>query len=396
MRFVLFYEATESFNYFSDEIAAELRRRGHEAFLLDLLNADLPGHSLQEFTSFCNQKIDAVICIDRIGIHNDYYIDLWDLLDACAVNILMDHPLRFHPTMEKHPANYIQLCPDTGHVAYVRKYFPDIEHCEFLPHAGTPDHEPTIFYQDKKYDIFFSATYYTPDSQLHELEKYICPKDSPLYRIYMQITDYLLTHTSTTLEQSVINVLNDNHMDLSDNACRTIMRGISPIDWMVRMYYRERVIKLLTDAGFQVHVLGRGWENHPSAGNKNLHIINGQRIKLAETFPYMRDARINLNVMPWFKGGTHDRIFNTMLRHSICLTDPSTWIESHYTDTEDIVLYHLEDLAKLPDIAGFWLSHPDQANALISKAYQKTAENYTWINCVDSILESLARNYQIK
>ena len=123
MRFVFFHEATDSFNYFSDEIAEELHRRGHETFTLDLLHTDLPNHSLQEFTTFCAEKIDVVICIDRIGIHNDYYINLWDLMGTCAVNILMDHPLRFHPTMEKHPAKYIQLCPDTDHVAYVNKYF---------------------------------------------------------------------------------------------------------------------------------------------------------------------------------------------------------------------------------------------------------------------------------
>lgn len=396
MRFVFFHEATESFSYFSDEIAEELRRRGHETFTLDLLHPDLPNHSLQEFTVFCTKKIDAAICIDRIGIHNDYYINLWDLMGTCAVNILMDHPLRFHPTMEKHPAKYIQLCPDTDHVFYVNKFFPNIEHVEFLSHAGTPDFEPLIPYQEKKYDIFFSATYYAPDSQLHELEEYICPKDSPLYQIYMQIADYLLSHTSKTLEQSVVDVLTMNQMDLSDNACKTIMRGISPIDWMVRMYYRERVIKILLDAGFHVHVLGRGWENHPSAGAKNLHIINGQRIELAGTFPYMRDSKINLNVMPWFKGGTHDRIFNTMLRHSICLTDSSTWIDSHFTDMEDIALYHLEHLEQLPDIADFWLNHPEEAENLIAKAYHKASENYTWKNCVDSILESLKRNYQIQ
>ena len=92
MRFVLFYETTESFNYFSDEIAAELCRRGHDAFILDLLHADAPLHSMQEFTAFCGQKVDAAICFDRIGIHNEHYIGLWNLLGTCAVNILMDHP----------------------------------------------------------------------------------------------------------------------------------------------------------------------------------------------------------------------------------------------------------------------------------------------------------------
>jgi spore maturation protein CgeB len=84
-----------------------------------------------------------------------------------------------------------------------------------------------------------------------------------------------------------------------------------------------------------------------------------------------------------------------MLRRSICLTDSSTWIDSHFTDGEDIVLYDLKELEKLPDIAAYWLEHHEEAEALIEKGYQKTLQHYTWSNCVDSILESLHRNYGI-
>lgn len=38
MRIVLFYSEVESFNYFSDVLAAQLQARGHEAFIFDLTN----------------------------------------------------------------------------------------------------------------------------------------------------------------------------------------------------------------------------------------------------------------------------------------------------------------------------------------------------------------------
>ena len=71
MRFVLFYESTESFNYFTDEIAKELSNRGHDTFILDLLNPSRPSHSMQGLMTFCSQKVDAIICFNRAGIHND-------------------------------------------------------------------------------------------------------------------------------------------------------------------------------------------------------------------------------------------------------------------------------------------------------------------------------------
>ena len=394
MRFVLFYESTESFNYFTDEIANELDKRGHDTFILDLLNPTRPSHSMQEFTAFCERKVDAVVCFNRVGIHDDNYINLWNMMDACILHILMDHPLWMHPSMEKHPHKYIQFCPDEEHVRYVKKYFPNVEHVEFLSHAGTFDDKPIISYADKKYDIVFSASYFTPENRLLQLEQ-IYPKDSPMYQICLQIGEDQITHTEKSLIQSVLDVLNANNMTLSDNAVKTIMRSLTSINWMVRMYYRGKVVQTLVEAGLPVHVVGKGWENHPCAGANNLHILHG-RIDLADTFDYMRDARINLNVMPWFKEGTHDRIFNTMLRHSVCLTDSSTWIDGHYTTGQDIVLYDLKQLDKLPEIAEYWLNHPTEAQTLIENAYEKTATNYTWVNCVDSLLESLERCYGIK
>lgn len=393
MRFVLFYESTESFNYFTDEIARELTGRGHEAFTLDLLQPSRSGHSMEEFMAFCEIRPDAVICFNRAGIHNDAYIDLWNSMGACVLHILMDHPLRLHPTMEHHPDKYIQFCPDEEHVAYVKRYFPNVEHVEFLAHAGTPDDRPPIPYADRKYDIVFSATYYVPESMLPELEP-LFPKDSPMYGLYIQIGEDLIAHTDKSLIRSVLDVLEANHMPLSDGSVKTIMRNMTPIDWMVRMYYRGRAVQALVDAGLEVHVLGRGWENHPCAGAGNLHILS-DRIGLAETFGYMRDARINLNVMPWFKEGTHDRIFNTMLRRSVCLTDSSTWIDQHYENGRDIALYDLNHLEKLPEIADYWLTHTAQAETLIEAAHAKTAANYTWVNCVDALLASMARCYGI-
>lgn len=394
MRFVLFYESTESFNYFTDEIAAELAKRGHDTFILDLLNPTGPSHSMQELMIFCEKKVDAVICFNRVGIHDDNFINLWNMMDACTLHILMDHPLWVHPSMEKHPRKYIQFCPDLEHVAYVKKYFPNVEHVEFLAHAGTPDDKPPISYADKKYDIVFSASYFTPENRLRELEQ-IFPKDSSMYQVCIQIGEDQIAHTEKPLIQSVLDVLNVNQMLLSDNAVKTIMRSLTSVNWMVRMYYRGKVVQTLVDAGLPVHVLGKGWENHPCAGADNLHILRG-RINLADTFEYMRDARINLNVMPWFKEGTHDRIFNTMLRHSICLTDSSTWIDAHFEDGKDIVLYDLKHLDQLPKIADYWLNHPDEAQLLIEKGYAKAAADYTWVNCVDSMLVSMERYYHIK
>ena len=77
MRIVLFYSETESFNFFTDRLAEELKARGHEVFILDYLQPRSQGaHSYQAFAEFAVKKIDAVICFDGLGSREDMFIEL--------------------------------------------------------------------------------------------------------------------------------------------------------------------------------------------------------------------------------------------------------------------------------------------------------------------------------
>lgn len=392
MRIVLFYSGVESFNYFTDQIEKELKRRNHETFILDLQNPPARDpHSFANFARFAEGEIDAAIGFDRFGLNEDLFIELWDEKDAVAVNILMDHPLRFHPTMEHHPKKYIQFCCDRNHVAYVKRYFGDqVEHVEFMPHAGTlTENESVIPFEQRKYDILFSGTYYRPEEQLLKINQWF-EEGSTMNQFYRIMAEYMLGHSSVTAEQAVLDTAAHLGMEVSASQLKTMFRCAEPLDWMVRMYQRERVIQTLADAGFELWLLGRGWENHPSAGLSNVHRID-DRIPLAETLPYMADAKVNLNVMPWFKAGTHDRIFNIFLQHSLPLTDTSSWIDENYVDGEEIALYDLDDLEQLPQIAGQLLNDAERTKEMIRKGYEKTKRNYTWVNCVDQILSAVER-----
>lgn len=118
MRIVLFYSEVESFNYFSDVLAAQLQARGHEAFIFDLTNPGSGGvHSLDHFIPFISKKVDMVICFDGLGILDDVYVDIWNEHQAAVMDLMMDPPIRFHPVFRKHPRNYHLLCCDRDHIA---------------------------------------------------------------------------------------------------------------------------------------------------------------------------------------------------------------------------------------------------------------------------------------
>lgn len=125
LRIIQFYSGTESFNFFTDRLTEELQKRGHEIFVCDLDDiSSQTEHSYDHLNRFLSQKVDVVICFDGIGTREEQFIRQWDSHQAVVLDILMDPPFRFHPTLEKHPKEYMLFCCDQEHVAYVKKYFP--------------------------------------------------------------------------------------------------------------------------------------------------------------------------------------------------------------------------------------------------------------------------------
>lgn len=391
MRIVLFYTETESFHFFTNQLDLELTRRGHETFILDLMNPpEADPHSYLNFMAFASRKIDLAICFDGMCFRNDTLIDIWNTLDTIVVDIFMDPPLRFHPTLRKHPKNYFLFCCDYDHVDYVAKYFhEEVTHVAFMPHVGTvPQHEAAVVpYAGRKYDILFSATYYSPESKLAEMEK-MFSGNKDMQQFYHLMYHMLIEDSALTTEQAVFLTLQQVGWSVPDDTLKTIFRCAEYVDWAIRMYQRGQVVSVLAESGLELHLLGRGWENHSSAKYPNVHRIS-DRVPYAQTLTAMSEAKMNLNVFPWFKSGTHDRIFNTLLQHSLPLTDSSSWVDAHFTDGQDIVLYDLKHLEQLPKIAEKMLESPEEAECIIQKGYEKVLREFTWSNCVDWILASI-------
>lgn len=389
LRIVLFDSYVESFNFFTDQLEAELKARGHETFTLDLRDEGMR-QSEACLEQFAKKKIDGVIGFDTLGVRSDSLRDIWNRHGAVAVDILMDPPLRFHPALENPPENYRLFCCDREHVEYVKEYFgQNVRNVNFMPHVGVlpKSGSRVIPYRERSYDILFCGTYYRPEDKMAELKR-ICPEDSDSYRLYQRTFENLKKNSGLSVWKGLLFTIEELGWYVPDPVLRQMFSASDCVDWAIRMYQRERVVTELAKAGLTIHLLGRGWENHPCAGLPNVRRID-DRIPYGDTLAYMGDARINLNVMPGFKKGTHDRIFNTLLQHSVPLTDPSSWIRENFTDGVDIALYDLDRLKQLPEIAERLLTDERLAERIIETGYRKAAAAFTWSHCTDWILEAV-------
>ncbi|MBR6316559.1 MAG: glycosyltransferase family 1 protein [Lachnospiraceae bacterium] len=396
-KIIMFEGDIETQGYFSRQMAAQLRLLGHEVYLYDL---EKPWKSSSDMLRFYERHNTVVLsfnfhgmCQETQFIDEERQVYIWDDLQIPCINILADHPYYYYQLLAQRPKYYVQLSIDLGHQAFMERFFPEIRLGPFLPLAGTKlsNAEEDKYVKDaaagfcgvengerlykpvskRSIDILFTGNYASPE----RFEKYITRIDDEYTAFYYGMIDDLLADPSQTVEEVVERHMRREIADLTEEDLKMTMQNITFIDLYVRYYIRGEVIRSLCDGGIKVQVFGDKWDelklNHPE------NLVDGDSIYSAECLQKICDSKIALNVLPWFKNGPHDRIFNTMLNGALCLTDSNLWLDTILKDGENCRLYDLRSLGNLPDMVREILSDEEKMQNIADAGYQ-LGTKHTW------------------
>lgn len=368
----------ETQGYFSLQIAEEMKRLGHEIFIFDLSK---PWASTQKFFgSFFEKGNTVLINFNFHGMSGeDYFLDengrsMWDALQIPSYNIVVDHPMYYHHFLEKVPSNYHHISIDRNHEKYMRRFFPEIENGPFLPLAGTQLYKDrsNVPISHRRYDVVMVGNYCIPQT----FEKYITRIDEEYTAFYYGMIDELFAKPWRTVEEVAQEHLLREIGEVPEEELKKAMASLTFIDLYVRYTFRGRAVQELADAGIKVHVFGDGWDRLECKHPENLILMNN--LDSEGCLKKLRQTKLSLNVMPWFKDGAHDRIFNTMLNGAVCLTDSSIYLDDILEDQKNSAIYSLSEMEKLPEIAGALLEDVDKMQSIADSGYQLAQEGHTW------------------
>ena len=368
----------ETQGYFSLQIAEEMKRLGHEIFIFDLSK---PWASTQKFFgSFFEKGNTVLINFNFHGMSGeDYFLDengrsMWDALQIPSYNIVVDHPMYYHHFLEKVPSNYHHISIDRNHEKYMRRFFPRIENGPFLPLAGTQLYKDrsNVPISHRRYDVVMVGNYCIPQT----FEKYITRIDEEYTAFYYGMIDELFAKPWRTVEEVAQEHLFREIGEVPEEELKKAMASLTFIDLYVRYTFRGRAVQELADAGIKVHVFGDGWDRLECKHPENLILMNN--LDSEGCLKKLRQTKLSLNVMPWFKDGAHDRIFNTMLNGAVCLTDSSIYLDGILEDQKNSAVYSLSEMEKLPEIAGALLEDVDKMQSIADSGYQLAQEGHTW------------------
>ncbi len=389
---VMFDGEIETQEYFTYRMREELERLGHEVYTFNLSKT---AESLSGLMRFVEKGNTAVVCFNFHGITpGDIFQDeedghwFWDDLKITCYNIVVDHPFYYHRFLEAAPKRYVHISIDRFHDAYMKRFFPDKLRIPFLPLAGTeyrPKRKEGAVYRpggytavsERKADIVFTGNY-TP---LERFDKYINRLGEEYETFYRGILKDLLENPEQTLEEVAERHIRREIPEVTEAELKETMGNLIFLDLYARYYIRGKAVQVLADAGLKVAVYGGNWDGLPCAHPEN--IINGEGVKSEKCLQVISEAKISLNVMPWFKDGAHDRVFNTMLNGALLVSDDSIYLREILKDDENCILYNLKNIEELPGRIKALLADEERMQQMIDKGYETVKGVHTWANRAD-------------
>jgi len=378
-KIVMFCGDIETTAYFSRQMEKTFLEHGYETFFYDYQNV---GKSSSDLLRFISTGKTAVVTFNYHGLcgrgevlydeETEKYI--WDDFDIPCFNIVVDHPFYYHRFLVRIPKKYIHINIDRFHEKYLKEYFPEIENGGFLPLAGTSLYEDGNYPKiaDRPYDIVFTGNYEPPEN----FDVYIERIDEEYAAFYRGVLKELMDYPDRLLEDVMKKHILREIPEATHEEIKETMGNIIFLDMYIRFFFRGEAVRLLAESGLKVHVFGSGWEKLPCKKKEN--IICGGSLNSLQCLEKLGEGKLSLNVMPWFKDGAHDRIFNTMLNGSVCLTDSSIYLDEILKDGENCGIYSLSELEKLPMIAKNLLDNPDKMQEIADRAYEMALKEHTW------------------
>lgn len=371
----------ETLGYFSEQIASALEASGYDTYCIDY---ERLYESLEGVRRFAVRGETALLTFNFIGLGDEEIFReetggfLWEAYDMKYLNILVDHPFYYHARLVQVLPRMTLFCVDREHVAYVKRFYPGIP-VKFLPLAGNMRRGETLLsgesgqMREALYDLVFTANYVPPA----QLERQICLLDEEYRSFYRGILEDLILDPAQSVDAVMERHIRREIGDVSDRDLCAALGGMVLVDLYARTYFRGEVVRTLAEQGVRVDVFGAGWEMLSCGKPENI-IRHGGQVTSAVCVEAVRNARLSLNLMPWFKDGAHDRIFTAMLQRTVCVTDDSRYLRGEFADGEGLVYFSLKEREHLPGLVKTLLHDAAELEKIAQKGFRKAHAGHTW------------------
>ena len=368
------------------EWAAAIRKSGYNTCVLDgwsLAQPMLYNHVLATYRFDAVLDVNGILC--KWGITKNLPPETIYGIYVCDPPTASD----LQDKLEQADDRTIVFPCDRNFCGYIDRYFPMVKHTKFIPLSGSyyPEYVP---YEERTINVIFTATYADPEYYRQQaLSRF--EKSPVMVQFVEDMLEDIVINPHLTQPECLSRTLKKYNMDVGDNDFHELAGEFLVIDFYARSYYRDRVIRTLLDAGIKIDVFGNGWDNFNAEHKENLIWHEGGSYAASKA---LANAKIALNIMPWFKDAFQERIASAMLSGTVAVTDESKYILENFEDNKELVIFSLEETDLLPKRIKYLLEHPQEA-AEIAENGRKKVQDHTWAQRTYDMMRAMEEEFGV-
>lgn len=388
-RIILIKGAVETLEFFSLQLAKSFEAQGLQTWFWDL---KAPLSSREAFEALDGYGATVLLTFNFIGLSGESQFQsgscsIWEQENIKIYCIMVDHPMYYYRQLASSLKNLTLICIDRGHQAFTERYYPNYGKVHFLPLAGTMLPGEPIPFAERDIGVMFAGNYVPPE----HLTPHIRHMAEESKAFYFDIIKELTEHPERPMEQELVSRLEQEFPQITREETLSCLHSMIFIDLYVRSQFRRAIICTLAEDGIPVTVLGKDWDKAGCRRPENIRIAGQQDSRTC--LEYMGHAKISVNVMPWFKDGAHDRIFNGMLQGCAVVTDSSAYLDEILCDGKDYAGFQLGQYEGISQKADWLLTHPKEAEAIADAGRQTASKGHTWEHRAFALVDIFTKNF---
>lgn len=363
------YNQYESKRYFTQQLAAALERKGVET---DIIDVEQRAFDVEEVKRVKNFHPDVTCSFNSLlRMSNEQY--LWDFMGIPHLSIILD-PVLYSLDYTHSPLSLLS-CVDRSDQAALQSM--GFTSSFFWPHAASPD-IATAPEGDRPYEVVFIGSCYDYESLRADWQENLSASE-------MKVLDHAIELFT-----------GDRFISLSEalsQACAAAGPDFQPgtnlmtlffyLDYYERGKDRIGLVRSIRDA--HVHIFGDinsdlrsnilGWKDYlKDQPNVTIH----PPVPFQETFEILKKSKISLNSSPFFRNGSHERVFNAIVCGALALSSESLYLRETLPEGSGLQFYQINGLEDVNGQVNAILKDEKSRCRQVRKGQEIIQKHHTW------------------
>jgi len=368
--------------YFSYRLKEALERQGVHCELIDVKSGTLDAEHIlfiQNFHPDITLSFSTVACLpDRTFIS--------DHMQIPHLFILVDPAVYY---MKFTQSKYAMIsCVDHFDLRFLQTA--NFKTSFFLPHAVEREMLDIPIDQERQFDVVMIGSCYDHEG-LQENWRTNLP--ASLCNVIEHTIDLTLKDPKKHFTEALVDAWGASGLDFEGI---NFLQLCNYIDNYLRGKDRVELVRSIRNVN--VHIFGglywdeegkmKSWEHY--VGNQKNVTIH-KPVGFEEVFSILKQSKICLSSTPFFKYGSHERVFNSLATGCAVITSENGYLREHFSPHDGVGFYNFQYREEVNSIMDHWLACEEDRFKAVQRGRDLVMRGHTWDNRAQSICEEVPK-----